>query len=1024
MRRAPVRVVTTALIAAAVIAVLVGASVTTAPVRANDHLPSCLSLTNCSLTGPQTSTPTGRFTVDFINVTCPTSTSTTWCYSVTTTGPGTALSHFLIGVCDEITNSNLVSATVNGVSVNASIGLDPTTGKYGVKFDVGQDNNTTATYCFTLNLSATTTPALLVRRVDFAVKIGGGPNVFESGRTCGPSTELCAPAAAGLESFAATRSEDGKVSLRWQSGYEVDTLGYNVYRDQGGKLTKVTQELVAGSALLAGPGTALTAGATYSWSDIASDDVQYWLEEVDTGGRSTWSGPYSVKAEEPTGDRGWSRSDEPVMMSRMNAQASRSNQAVTRPVERTAKLAEVGGKGALIQAAIAIQNSFEISVKQEGWYRITQPELAAAGLSPDVNPRNLQLFADGQELAINVPGEKDGRFDSTDSIEFYGIGLDTPSTDTRSYFLKAGSQPGRRIKQATSKSTSGPGGGFPFTVQREDKLYYFGSVLNGDAENFFGALVQPQAVDQALRLTNVAQGIDGECSIEVVLQGLTNVSHRVSVSLNGSELGSVDFNGQDRPVTTFTVRQSDLIEGDNIVRLGSLAGSNDYSFVDYIRLTFLHSFKADDNALMFTSSSGQVTVGGFTSSAIRVVDVTDSSSPQEIAGVVKQDGSGYSITATVSGKGQRTLLAFADSQVKRAAGIAANLPSSWRSSANKGDLVIIAPRDFFGSLAALRSLRESEGLSVALVDIEDVYDEFSYGQKSPQAIRDFLAYAKANWKIAPRFVLFAGDASFDPRNYLGLGNSDLVPTKLVDTATVQTSSDDWFADVNGDGFVDLATGRLPARSAQALSIMVDKIVSYDLSEKPEGVLFVADANGPLNFENANDDLKTLIPGSIPVDEILRGQLGTSVAKAQLLDALNSGRRIVNYLGHGGIPIWRDNLLTTDDAVALQNRERLPIVIAMTCLNGYFIDDRTESLGEALLGAEGGGAVAVWASTGLTGSTWQVVANQELLRQMFSGAPITLGEATMRAKSAQVGDADVRRTWTLLGDPSQRFYTDK
>jgi hypothetical protein len=190
------------------------------------------------------------------------------------------------------------------------------------------------------------------------------------------------------------------------------------------------------------------------------------------------------------------------------------------------------------------------------------------------------------------------------------------------------------------------------------------------------------------------------------------------------------------------------------------------------------------------------------------------------------------------------------------------------------------------------------------------------------------------------------------------------------------------------------------------------------------VLFVADANGPLNFENANDDLKTLIPGSIPVDEILRGQLGTSVAKAQLLDALNSGRRIVNYLGHGGIPIWRDNLLTTDDAVALQNRERLPIVIAMTCLNGYFIDDRTESLGEALLGAEGGGAVAVWASTGLTGSTWQVVANQELLRQMFSGAPITLGEATMRAKSAQVGDADVRRTWTLLGDPSQRFYTDK
>jgi hypothetical protein len=71
------------------------------------------------------------------------------------------------------------------------------------------------------------------------------------------------------------------------------------------------------------------------------------------------------------------------------------------------------------------------------------------------------------------------------------------------------------------------------------------------------------------------------------------------------------------------------------------------------------------------------------------------------------------------------------------------------------------------ALEPLRQLRESQGLRVALIDIEDLYDEFSFGNKSPRAIKDFLASAKARWSRAPRFVLLVGDASFDPRNYLG-----------------------------------------------------------------------------------------------------------------------------------------------------------------------------------------------------------------------------------------------------------------
>ena len=92
---------------------------------------------------------------------------------------------------------------------------------------------------------------------------------------------------------------------------------------------------------------------------------------------------------------------------------------------------------------------------------------------------------------------------------------------------------------------------------------------------------------------------------------------------------------------------------------------------------------------------------------------------------------------------------------------------------------------------------------------------------------------------------------------------------------------------------------------------------------------------------------------------------------------------------------------------------------MTCLNGFFADLFTESLAEGLMLSPNGGAVSVWASSGLTEPTVQAAMNQELFRQLFTRPSITLGEAVIGAKSA-VSDIDVRRTWILFGDPTMRL----
>lgn len=293
-------------------------------------------------------------------------------------------------------------------------------------------------------------------------------------------------------------------------------------------------------------------------------------------------------------------------------------------------------------------------------------------------------------------------------------------------------------------------------------------------------------------------------------------------------------------------------------------------------------------------------------------------------------------------------------------------------------------RDFISSVGPLKALQQGQGLQVAVVDVEDLYDEFSDGHKTPYAVQDFLSYAAGQWASAPRFVLFVGHASLDPKNHLGFGDSDFVPTKLIDTQLMETASDDWFADSDGNGLTEMAVGRLPVRTTQEAERLVAKILAYDAGGGGSGVLLVSGANDGFDFEGANDQLWELLPANLAVEEINRGQLDADTAKSQLVASLNRGPALVNYAGHGSVDLWGGNLFTADDARRLSNGNGLSVFVSMTCLNGYFQDAALESLAQALMNAQDGGAVAVWAPSGMTAPDGQAVMNQELYRLGWAG----------------------------------------
>ena len=843
-----------------------------------------------------------------------------------------------------------------------------------------------------------------------------------------------APTAVKLVSFDAVAYGDGTL-LQWRTGHEADNLGFNVYREEGGQRILLTPQVLAGSALLAGSDVVLRAGQPYAWWDDTPRGVGspvYHLEDIDLDGTRTLHGPVAPVAglgRKPIVERA------ATLVRLSGAMAHGRGGASALSPGRSAGSAVRGGPVAVApgltpeqaQQVLAGSPAVKIFIREEGWYRVTQPELAAWGLG-GADPRRLQLYVEGTQVPIVVQGEGDGVFDPQDCVEFYAQGIDTPSTDARACWLVAGTAKGLRVRAAAEGIGGVAPSGFADTAAARPRVIYSPALpRSSGGDRFYGPMITndpgaPAVVTLLLGPADAANPVTA--ALEVSLQGMLLQRHDVAVLLNDAPVGHVLFADKNPGRAALEIDPALLRAGANELRLTALGAAADFILFDAVRLTYQRAYAAAGDALRFTASGGEdVTIGGFSAPTVTVVDVTD---PRDVrivgTAVVDVDG-GCAVSFNAPGAGVRTLLAFTEGRVLRPAAITGNRPSSWGARGNRADLVVVAHRDLMAALAPLVRLRQRQGLAVALVDVEDLYDEFAFGTKAPEAIREFLALASSTWARRPRFVLLAGDASLDPRDYIGFGGDDLVPTNFVDAVYAEAVSDDRFADFDGDGLPELAVGRIPARTAEEAAAVVAKIVGYE--ETPGGAwakraTVVADVDaGDDTFTMGCGQLASLFPAEVTVEKVCRGGYASGeLAKLDLLNAVEEGTTIVDYMGHGSVDAWAGNLLASADADTMVNAPRLPFFVSMTCRNGWFTFPFYPSLAESLLNAEQGGAVAVWASSTLTEPAGQLAMNKELVRLLGRGA-LTLGEAAARAKAA-TDDMDVRNSWVFFGDPTTRL----
>ena len=848
-----------------------------------------------------------------------------------------------------------------------------------------------------------------------------------------------------LESFSAQFGQDktaaNRVVLLWKTGTEVHNLGFNIYREQAGERVRLNSSLIAGSALLMKGALPKHSGRTYTWIDSSAGagNSPYWLEGVDVNGTRILHGPVSATASASSPIASRANATPSVMLSHLNqSQPAASVDGISHRVENTSQNSSSTTSPTTAQQqkqfALAAHSAIKIYVKHEGWYRVTQPQLIAAGLSPNVDPAYLHLYAEAVEQPIAITGTTAGfrGFGPQAAICFYGTGIDTQYSGTRVYFLVTENSKGARIHDLpVSTGSNQPPASFAFTVEFAPRTTYYSALTSANGYNFFGPLVSSTALDETIQVPHFDSTSTESAKLDVILQGvILGVPHDVTVTLNGTSLGDVTFTGEAKGTLDLTLPPGALQEGANTITLTSQNGEYDYSLLQSIRITYPHTYAADSNELTFTARPGEeLSLTGFTQSSVAVVDITDPNQPVQLTPQVTSDPKSETYIAGIqvpwsttnpSAPAQHTLMAVVDTSVASPVGIHQNHPSRWYSAQAGSEIVMVTSDEFSGALAPLKRAHEALGKSSALVLVDDLYDEFTFGQHSPLAIRSFLQTAVAAWHTAPHYLLLNGRASFDPRNYLGFGHLDFVPTQIIATAGMMTASDDWFSDFNNTGIPTIATGRLPVSTSAEAQLVAGKIAAYE-GQSTNGpwtsqALMVADTNDTENFTKDSQLAQAQLPASMQVTDVFLTTATVPDAQQTILNSINSGELLVNYSGHGSEDEWSgENLFNSTEASSLTNGTSLPVFLIMDCLNGFFQDVYEEPLAVSLMLAPDGGAVAVLASSGLNQAPPQTTLDKLVVQSAMGPSRLSLGDAIIKAKSS-ISDLAVRKTYNLLGDP--------
>jgi hypothetical protein len=480
------------------------------------------------------------------------------------------------------------------------------------------------------------------------------------------------------------------------------------------------------------------------------------------------------------------------------------------------------------------------------------------------------------------------------------------------------------------------------------------------------------------------------------------------------------------------------------------------TWLDWLEIYYQRKFEGLNDALLFTTpdtiGSIQYTVSNL-SSEVRVFDVTDPNAVKQI--IFSQTGSSSTFQLQQTARNVRNIAVIGKNGYmvpSAAVKVEKFTPNNLHDFQDQIDFIIISPTEFISEANRLRDHRQlHDSLNTLVVDIHQIYNEFSGGLPDPLSIREFLKYTQDNWAYPkPRYVLLFGNGHFDYKNISTTQRNWIPPYETEYSFTTFDSypSDDKFVILGSSNSYALAIGRFPVRNLNDAAIMIDKVISYEtapLDPWRNRITFVADDgktsegdDGSLYTDHSeaiseNDALKSYEKNKIyevaySTVNSGGGRRKPDVNKA-IVDAFNSGTIITNYIGHGNNRLWAHEAVFTreGDLPQLVNKDRLTFTATATCSFGWYDNPSEISAGELLVTMEQGGAIADFTASRVVNDgpnfTLDMSLFNYLLQRNSDGQFLRIGDACLLAKSIN-SDQQNTNKFHLFGDPTVRLLIPK
>jgi hypothetical protein len=266
------------------------------------------------------------------------------------------------------------------------------------------------------------------------------------------------------------------------------------------------------------------------------------------------------------------------------------------------------------------------------------------------------------------------------------------------------------------------------------------------------------------------------------------------------------------------------------------------------------------------------------------------------------------------------------------------------------EYLFIVYDSFADALAPLVEWKQSIGFATTVTKTSQIP-----GGPTKENIKAYIQDAYNNWPIPPTYLLLVGDTA-------------QIPTWIGGTSG--TATDLNYVTVSGsDYFADIFRGRFPAASAAQVTAMVDKTLCFEREEFPsdefitKGAFMASEDNYTVSEGTHNYVISTyMIPNGYTCDKLYSHTYHATTA--QVKAALNNGRMLAVYSGHGSDTSWADGPpFSQSDVNSLTNYQMYPFVCSHACLTGNFAT--SECFGETWLRASGKAGLAFWGSSNYT-----------------------------------------------------------